>query len=45
MEVTQQGDTVLYDTEHDDRKRNCRARLCIVISGSGDYVWHTRRWR
>ena len=35
VEGLQQGDTVSYDAEYDDRKRNYRARHCIVISGSG----------
>ena len=35
VEGLQQGDTVSYDTEYDDRKGIHRARHCIVIS-SGD---------
>ena len=29
------NNTMSYDTEHDDGKRNYRARHCIVISSSG----------
>ena len=36
VEGLQHGDTVLCDSDYDDRKRKYRARHCIVISGSSD---------